>query len=140
MATSPRCPSGSTRRTSRPAATWTGRAPPRTGRPDVLPPRRVRRVSGPLLGAALGAGVVSLPVLMAVAVIVSVWLPGRWYALRLLAFGLVYLALEVGGLAAAAVLWVASGFGRRSDTPAFRSAHYTLLRLMLDVLMRSARR
>src|SRR4051812_50107476 len=77
---------------------------------------------------------------MAVAVIVSVWLPGRWYALRLLAFGLVYLALEVGGLAVAGVLWVASGFGRRLDTPAFRSAHYTVLRLLLDVLMRSAGR
>jgi 1-acyl-sn-glycerol-3-phosphate acyltransferase len=100
----------------------------------------MRRVAGPLLIAALAAAVISLPVLVVVAVIVSIWLPGRWYALRLLAFGLVYLALEVVGLAAAAVLWVASGFGRRSDTPAFRSAHYTVLRLLLDVVMRSAGR
>jgi 1-acyl-sn-glycerol-3-phosphate acyltransferase len=100
----------------------------------------MRRVTGPLLVAALAAAVISLPVLGVVAVIVSIWLPGRWYALRLLAFGLVYLALEVVGLAAAGVLWVASGFGRRSDTPAFRSAHYTVLRLLLDVVMRSAGR
>jgi 1-acyl-sn-glycerol-3-phosphate acyltransferase len=100
----------------------------------------VRRVTGPLLVAALAAGVISLPVLVVVAVIVSVWLPGRWYALRLLAFGLVYLAIEVVGLATAAVLWVVSGFGRRSESPAWRSAHYTVLRLLLDVLMRSAQR
>jgi 1-acyl-sn-glycerol-3-phosphate acyltransferase len=100
----------------------------------------VRRVTGPLLVAALAAGVVSLPVLVVVAVVVSVWLPGRWYALRLLAFGLVYLALEVAGLAIAWVLWVASGFGRRLDAPASRSAHYTVLRLVLDVLMKAAQR
>jgi 1-acyl-sn-glycerol-3-phosphate acyltransferase len=100
----------------------------------------VRRVSGPLLVAALAAGVISLPVLVVVAVIVSVWLPGRWYALRLLAFGLVYLAVEVVGLAVAGVLWVASGFGRRLEAPAFQTAHYAVLRMLLDVLMRSAQR
>ena len=100
----------------------------------------MRRVSGPLLVAALAAGVISLPVLVVLAVIVSVWLPGRWYALRLLAFGLVYLAVEVAGLAVAGVLWVVSGFGRRLDAPAFRAAHYTVLRMLLDVLMRSAQR
>jgi 1-acyl-sn-glycerol-3-phosphate acyltransferase len=106
----------------------------------VLPPRRVRRFTGPLLIGALVAGVLLLPVLVVVAVVVSVWLPGRWYALRLLCFGLVYLALEVAGLAVAAVLWALSGFGRWSDTPAFRRAHYTVLRMLLDVLMREAQR
>ena len=106
----------------------------------MLPPRRVRRITGPLLLGALVAGVVLLPVLAVVAVVVSIWLPGRWRALRLLAFALVYLALEVAGLAAAAVLWVLSGFGRRLGTRAFRAAHYTVLRLVLDALMRMARR
>jgi 1-acyl-sn-glycerol-3-phosphate acyltransferase len=106
----------------------------------VLPPRRVRRFTGPVLIGALVAAVISLPVLVVVAVVVSVWLPGRWYALRLLGFALVYLALEVVGLAVAAVLWVLSGFGRRMEDPAFRRAHYTTLRLLLDVLMRVARR
>jgi 1-acyl-sn-glycerol-3-phosphate acyltransferase len=105
-----------------------------------MPPRRVRRFTGPLLIGALVAAVISLPVLVVVAVVVSVWLPGRWYALRLLGFALVYLALEVVGLAVAAVLWALSGFGRRSEAPAFRAAHYTMLRLLLDVLMRVAQR
>jgi 1-acyl-sn-glycerol-3-phosphate acyltransferase len=106
----------------------------------VLPPRRVRRITGPLLLAALVAGVALLPVVVVVAAVVSVFVPGRWRVLRLLGFALVYLALEVAGLLAAAVLWVLSGFGRRLDGPRFRAAHYTLLRLFLDVLMRVAQR
>jgi 1-acyl-sn-glycerol-3-phosphate acyltransferase len=106
----------------------------------VLPPRRVRRTTGPLLVAALVAAVALLPVLVIVAAVVSVWLPGRWRALRLLCFGLVYLAMEVIGLAVAALLWVFSGFGRRLDSPPFRRAHYTVLRLLLDELMRTAER
>jgi 1-acyl-sn-glycerol-3-phosphate acyltransferase len=106
----------------------------------VLPPRRVRRVTGPLLVAALVAAVALLPALVVVAVVASIFLPGRLRALRLLAFALVYLALEVAGLAVAAVLWVLGGFGRRLDTPRARAAHYTVLRLLLDTLMRVAQR
>ena len=106
----------------------------------MLPPRRVRRITAPLLLGALVAGVLVLPVLVVVAIIVSVCLPGRWRALRLLAFALVYLALEVAALGAASVLWVLSGFGRRLHTRPFQAAHYTVLRLVLDALMRVAQR
>jgi 1-acyl-sn-glycerol-3-phosphate acyltransferase len=94
----------------------------------VLAARSVRRFAGPLLIGVLAAA------------IVSVWLPGRWRALRLLIFTLVYLAMEVAGLVAAAGLWILGGFGRRLDTPASRAAHYRVLRLLLDGLMRAARR
>ncbi|SDD23231.1 Acyltransferase [Geodermatophilus telluris] len=106
----------------------------------MLPPRRVRRVAGPLLLAALVAVVALLPVLVVLALVASFFLPGRWRALRLLAFAVVYLALEVAGLAVAGVLWVLGGLGRRLDTPRSRAAHYTALRLLLDVLMRAAQR
>jgi 1-acyl-sn-glycerol-3-phosphate acyltransferase len=106
----------------------------------VLPPRHVRRITGPLLIGALVAAVALLPVLVVVAAVVSVFLPGRWRALRLLGFALVYLALEVAGLLAAAVLWALGGFGRRLDTPRSRAAHYTVLRLVLDALMGAAQR
>ncbi|MCV2489847.1 lysophospholipid acyltransferase family protein [Geodermatophilus sp. YIM 151500] len=106
----------------------------------MLPPRRVRRFAAPLLVGALVAAVVSLPLLVVVAVIVSIWLPGRWYALRLLCFALVYLALQLVGLVVAAVLWALSGLGRRVSEPAYRAAHYTVLRLLLDVLVRVAQR
>ncbi|WP_347056956.1 1-acyl-sn-glycerol-3-phosphate acyltransferase [Blastococcus sp. HT6-30] len=106
----------------------------------MLPPRRVRRLTGPLLIGALVTAVALLPVLVLVAAVVSAWLPGRWQALRLLSFALVYLALQVAGLVAAGGLWVLAGFGRRAHTAAYRSAHYTVLRLLLEVLMRAARR
>jgi 1-acyl-sn-glycerol-3-phosphate acyltransferase len=106
----------------------------------VLPPRPARRIGGLLLLAALVAVVLLLPVLVVVAVVVSVWLPGRWRGLRLLSFAIVCLALEVAGLAAAAVLWVLAGFGRRLDTAASRRAHYALLRVLLAAVMRSAQR
>jgi 1-acyl-sn-glycerol-3-phosphate acyltransferase len=108
--------------------------------PEVLPPRHVRRITGPLLIGALVAAVVLLPVLVVGAVIASVFVPGRLRVLRLLGFALVYLALEVLGLVAAAVLWALGGFGRRLDTPRSRAAHYTVLRLLLDALMRAAQR
>ena len=106
----------------------------------MLPPRRVRRFTGPLLIAVLVAAVLALPLLVVVAAILSIWLPGRWYALRLLCFALIYLALEVGGLAAAAVIWALSGFGRHAHRPEFLAVHYSMLRLLLDVVMRSAQR
>jgi 1-acyl-sn-glycerol-3-phosphate acyltransferase len=106
----------------------------------VLPPRRVRRFTGPVLLAALVGGVVLLPALVVVAAVASLVLPGRWRGLRLLCFALVYLALEVVAHLAAGALWLLSGFGRRLDTAASRAAHYTVLRLVLDALMRAARR
>ena len=106
----------------------------------MLPPRPVRRFTGPLTLVVLLAAVALLPALVVVAALVSLVLPGRWRALRLLCFALVYLALQVAGQAVAAVLWVAGGFGRRLGEEAFRAAHYTALRLALDVLMRVARR
>jgi 1-acyl-sn-glycerol-3-phosphate acyltransferase len=106
----------------------------------VLPPRRVRRIAGPLLVAALVTAVVLLPLLVVVAVVASAFLPGRWRALRLLCFAFAYLALEAVGLAVAGVLWVLSGFGRRLGTPRSRATHYTVLRLLLDALMRAAQR
>ena len=106
----------------------------------MLPPRPVRRLSGPLLVVVLLAAVLALPALVVVAAVVSVWLPGRWRAVRLLCFVLVYLVLQLAGQVAAAVLWALSGFGRRLGSERWQAAHYTVLRLLLDALMRVARR
>jgi 1-acyl-sn-glycerol-3-phosphate acyltransferase len=106
----------------------------------VLPPRRVRRVTGPLLIVALGAAVLLLPVFVVAAAVVSIFQPGRWRALRLFAFALVYLALEVAGQVAAGVLWLLSGFGRRLDARRWQAAHYTVLRWSLELLRRAAQR
>jgi 1-acyl-sn-glycerol-3-phosphate acyltransferase len=97
-------------------------------------------MAGVLLIAGLALAVLLLPVLVVVSVFVSVFLPGRLRALRLLAFGLVYLGLEVVGQVAAAVLWVRHGFGRRLHTRSARAAHYSVMRQILDVLMQMAQR
>jgi hypothetical protein len=106
----------------------------------VLPPRWVRRLAGPLLLAALVGAVTALPLLVVVAAAVSAWLPGRWRALRLLWFALVYLTLELVGMVLAFGLWVASGFGRQLEAPGYQAAHYAVLRVLLDLLMIVARR
>ncbi|RBY90262.1 acyltransferase [Blastococcus sp. TBT05-19] len=107
----------------------------------MLPPRRVRRVTGPLLLVALAAAaLVLLPVLVLASAVASIVLPGRWRALRLLGFLLVYLALEVTGLVVAGLLWLRAGCGRRLHTPASRRAHYAALRRLLDAVMRAAQR
>jgi 1-acyl-sn-glycerol-3-phosphate acyltransferase len=106
----------------------------------TLPPSWVRRplaVSLALLTLLLAAAL--LPLLVVAAAVLSRFLPGRWRALRLLGFALVYGILEVVGLVVALALWVASGFGRRLRTPRFQRLHYAVLHGLLSDLLTAAR-
>lgn len=106
-----------------------------------VPPRWLRRLAGPVVLLVCWALVlVTLPVLAVVAAIASIWLPGRWRGLRLLGFALVGLTLELAALAAALVLWVASGFGWHLRTRRVESAHYRTLRWLLVCVVATARR
>jgi len=78
------------------------------------------------------------PLLLLVAAVLSPLLPGRWRPLRLLAFLLVYLALEVAALAAAFVLWYLSGFGWQLRSPTYRAVHYAVLRRVLQTVVLAA--
>jgi hypothetical protein len=61
----------------------------------MLPPRIVRRlVLAPLVLVITFFLITGLPVLLILAAAASPLLPGRWRALRLLWFGLVWLAME----------------------------------------------
>jgi 1-acyl-sn-glycerol-3-phosphate acyltransferase len=101
----------------------------------VLPPRIVRRlVLAPLVLVITVALLTGLPFLIIVAAAASPLLPGRWRALRLLYFGLVWLAMESAALFACLALWVASGFGGRLDTEQFQERHYALMRWFLRTL------
>jgi 1-acyl-sn-glycerol-3-phosphate acyltransferase len=79
------------------------------------------------------------PLLLLVAAVLSPLLPGRWRPLRVLAFLLVYLVLELAALAVAVVLWYLSGFGWQLRSPSYQALHYAVLRLVLRVLVRAAR-
>jgi 1-acyl-sn-glycerol-3-phosphate acyltransferase len=104
-----------------------------------LPPRWVRRPLSALLVVGLAFAVTLLPLLVLLAIGASALLPGRWRAVRLLAFVIVFVLLEVAGLAVALVLWVASGFGWRLRSPAFQRAHYAVLQALLGELVATAR-
>lgn len=83
--------------------------------------------------------VTALPLWVVVAAAVSPRLPGTWRPLRWLWVASVYLVLQVIGVVIVGVLWVASGFGYASDSPTFRTAHFRVLRILLDLLMRAIR-
>jgi 1-acyl-sn-glycerol-3-phosphate acyltransferase len=101
----------------------------------VLPPRIVRRlVLAPLVLVITIALLTGLPFLLILAAAASPLLPGRWRALRLLYFGLAWLAMESVALFACLALWVASGFGGRLGTEQFQARHYALIRWFLHTL------
>jgi 1-acyl-sn-glycerol-3-phosphate acyltransferase len=101
----------------------------------MLPPRPLRRLLlAPLLLALTVAAIVTLPPLVLLALAVSPWLPGRWRALRLLWFALVWLVLESAALFACLALWITSGFGGRLGTEPYQERHYAIMRWFLDVM------
>lgn len=105
----------------------------------MLPPRILRRLLlAPLLLALTVAVIVTLPPLVLVAAAVSPWLPGRWRALRLLWFALVWLVLESAALFACLGLWITSGFGGRLRSEPYQHRHYAIMRWFLDVMYQVA--
>jgi 1-acyl-sn-glycerol-3-phosphate acyltransferase len=106
-----------------------------------VPPRWLRRVLiAPLVMAVAFGILTSLPLLVIGAAAASPFLPGSWRALRLLAFALAYLAIELLGLLAAFGLWIGSGFGYKMRTQRFIDLHYRLLRWALGALVAVAER
>lgn len=107
----------------------------------MLPPRWIRRlVLAPLVPLLTVLLLALLPVWAIVAAIASTYLPGRWRALRVLAFLLVYLVADTVMLAWLLLLWVASGFGTRLEQPRWQARHYAAMRTYLAVLVAAGRR
>lgn len=106
-----------------------------------LPPPLVRRVvSMPLVLAALPLLIVTFPLWVIAGLVTEPFLPGRQRPLRLLWFGVVWLALEWVALAALGWLWLRAGLGRRLREPRSQAAHLRLLRWLLDRIYGTARR
>lgn len=106
-----------------------------------LPPVAVRRiVLAPLIVAVTVVVIAFSPLILLGAAFVVRWLPGRWRALRLLWFLLVYLVRESVGLAALFVLWIFSGFGWKLHSDWMQRAHVFLVGWYLNGLVVSARR
>lgn len=101
-----------------------------------LPPRWVRRAFlHPLLwmlGAAVFVGVMPIALLSVAAV--SIVLPGPLRSLRLLAFGWLYLGLELLVMPIAFGTWLASGLGWALHRPTFVAWHYRLAAAVIAIL------
>ncbi|MFN2614409.1 MAG: hypothetical protein ABR552_06260, partial [Actinomycetota bacterium] len=108
---------------------------------DRLPPRIIRRAVLAPLGFVLTLLVLGLsPVLLIVALLADLFLPGSWRTTRLAAFGAFYLALEAAGFIVMFALWVASGFGMFLSSGRMIDAHYGFMRWWLRSVDRAARR
>jgi 1-acyl-sn-glycerol-3-phosphate acyltransferase len=108
---------------------------------SALPPRIVRRVVlAPLIVAVTALVLAATPVVVLVLAFAVRFLPGRWRALRLFWFLLVYLVRESMGVVALFTLWLLSGFGWRQDSDRFRLAHVRLMGWYLRGLVGSANR
>jgi hypothetical protein len=106
-----------------------------------LPPRVVRRLVLAPLALVLSLAILALsPALLLVAAIADLVLPGNWRTVRIVAFGICYLALEVVALVALFALWVASGFGVRIRSPQMLEKQYGLMRWWLRTTDRVVRR
>ena len=101
------------------------------------PPYVLRR---PLQLVALALAVLALPVLVGAALVATLVRPRGLRPLRALAFLVVFLGLELGGLLASLWLWVRAGLGHRLRGPASQERHYRVLQALLAVAVGTARR
>lgn len=105
----------------------------------LLPPRPIRRIVLAPAMILLTAVVIGLtPIVLLVLAFSVRFLPGRWRALRLAWFFVVYLVRESVGIVALTFLWVLSGFGWKLRTDRFRRAHVRLIGWYLRGLVGSA--
>ena len=96
---------------------------------DVLPPRIIRRlVIAPIAFALCLALLAVSPAILILAFVADLFLPGSWRTLRLVAFGVVYLAFEVVGLLTMLGLWISTGFGLRMRTARAQDLHYRFMK------------
>lgn len=106
-----------------------------------LPPKIVRRIIlAPAFVVVTIFAVTALPIELIVAAFASRYVPGRWRALRLTWFAVLWMVIESIVLVALFGLWLASGLGSRIRTEKFTDAHYRLMALFLRMIVGSARR
>lgn len=99
-----------------------------------------RVVVAPLVVVLTFLLVVTVPVWLFVAVLLSPLVPGRLRPLRLFSLAMLHLLMESVLLVVMFVLWVLSGFGWKLRTPWFEEKHYRLVKFYLVVFFKEARR
>lgn len=105
---------------------------------DRLPPKWVRRlVVAPLVFVLCLALLAISPFLLVLAAVVDFFAPGSWRTVRMVSFGIVYLAMEVLGLLVMLGLWISFGFGTRLDSEESMEAHFGFMAFFLATMYRA---
>ncbi len=105
---------------------------------DRVPPRWVRRVViAPLVFLICLVVLALSPVVLLVAALADLFLPGNWRTLRMALFGTFFVFMEAAGLVALFVLWVRFGFGARMATEQAKETHYRLMTFYLKLMYRA---
>lgn len=106
---------------------------------DRVPPRWLRRLLiAPLVLLICLALVAVSPVLLLVAAIADLFVPGNWRTLRIVAFGTFFLFMEAAGLVVLFALWVRFGFGTGGlGTERTKDAHYAVMAFYLKLMYRA---
>jgi 1-acyl-sn-glycerol-3-phosphate acyltransferase len=105
-----------------------------------LPPLWFRRlIMAPAIVLLAFALLATLPVWLLLALAATPLAPGHLRVPRLVFLAIVYMVWDAAALIVLAVLWLASGFGRRIRSPGFQRAHYVVTGRFLAVLFWFAR-
>lgn len=103
---------------------------------DRVPPRWIRRILvAPLVLVICLALVAISPVLLLIAVLADLIVPGNWRTLRIAAFGAFFLFMEAAGLIVLFALWV--GFLGRVKSERAIDTHYRLMTFYLKLMYRA---
>jgi 1-acyl-sn-glycerol-3-phosphate acyltransferase len=98
------------------------------------PPYWVRRlVIAPLVVALGGAALILIPIELLIFLALVALLP-HVRTVRVIWLVLVYLIWDAAAIVVLFILWIASGFGWKLRSPAFRRAHYRVAAIALGVL------
>ena len=105
---------------------------------DRVPPRWLRRLVIAPLVLLICVGLVAVsPVLLLVAAIADLFVPGNWRTVRMVAFAAFFAFMEAAGLVVLFVLWVRFGFGTGLDTERAKDAHYAAMAFYLKLMYRA---
>ena len=105
---------------------------------DRLPPRWIRRlILAPLVLVLCLALLALSPVLLLVAALADLVVPGNLRTFRMVSFAAFYLVMEIVGLVAMFLLWIRFGFGFRLKTERAVEVHYRFMARWLYVMYRA---
>lgn len=105
---------------------------------DRLPPRWIRRlILVPLVVALCLALIAASPLLLLLAAIADLVVPGKLRTFRMVAFGAFYLVMELVGLVAMFFLWIRFGFGMKLRSARAVEVHYRFMTWWLYVMYRA---